>query len=152
MAFVSPSSQRAWIEIVWSIGGFFIFGSPSSQRAWIEICSRRTARSHGQVALLAEGVDRNFLTPSLYHKTNTVALLAEGVDRNQIRRRTADGNHLVALLAEGVDRNNLSQNERIVVELVALLAEGVDRNHSQGKGRPESSGSPSSQRAWIEIC
>ena len=35
----------------------------------------------GQVALLAEGVDRNLVKLNLYHIAG-VALLAEGVDRN----------------------------------------------------------------------
>ena len=34
------------------------------------------------VALLAEGVDRNFFARISYLKNGTVALLAEGVDRN----------------------------------------------------------------------
>ena len=56
------------------------------------------------VALLAEGVDRNFLDVlCIFDKP--VALLAEGVDRNLVGD---DGDVLagkVALLAEGVDRN-----------------------------------------------
>ena len=57
--------------------------SPSSRRAWIEI-GRHRWQVVGQlgVALLAEGVDRNFC--HAYHKGDPgrVALLAEGVDRN----------------------------------------------------------------------
>ena len=57
--------------------------SPSSRRAWIEI-GRHRWQVVGQlgVALLAEGVDRNFC--HAYHKgePGRVALLAEGVDRN----------------------------------------------------------------------
>ena len=34
--------------------------SPSSRRAWIEILCRRKQRGWRRVALLAEGVDRNF--------------------------------------------------------------------------------------------
>ena len=34
--------------------------SPSSQRAWIEIVRARCSNTRGSVALLAEGVDRNF--------------------------------------------------------------------------------------------
>ena len=57
-----------------------------------------------------------------------VALLAEGVDRNY------DSHHknrtqYVALLAEGVDRNIEAIVKKSVAE-VALLAEGVDRNHN----------------------
>ena len=55
--------------------------SPSSRRAWIEIALIDGAGYRGEVALLAEGVDRNAdgLPP---FKINRVALLAEGVDRN----------------------------------------------------------------------
>ena len=35
------------------------YASPSSRRAWIEIVLRRSLSSVGLVALLAEGVDRN---------------------------------------------------------------------------------------------
>ena len=145
---MSPSSRRAWIEIVWSC--------PTCRRA--------------TVALLAEGVDRNrSATP--FRSISRVALLAEGVDRNSLERRTAyirwrspssrrawieisHGNKLgfvawspssrrawieiygnglftacpiVALLAEGVDRN-IGAARGAGLLLVALLAEGVDRN------------------------
>ena len=55
--------------------------SPSSRRAWIEI--RPIGRGHAgdQVALLAEGVDRN-IGDFKGRADLTVALLAEGVDRN----------------------------------------------------------------------
>ena len=33
--------------------------SPSSRRAWIEILENHQSKRHGNVALLAEGVDRN---------------------------------------------------------------------------------------------
>ena len=55
--------------------------SPSSRRAWIEIRKVLCRPYLRRVALLAEGVDRNFL----YRYINClywVALLAEGVDRN----------------------------------------------------------------------
>ena len=80
------------------------------------------------VALLAEGVDRNFAV-----LVNTclsfVALLAEGVDRNVKRIIATPERTIVALLAEGVDRN-----------FIGKLAENKDPM------------SPSSRRAWIEIC
>ena len=55
------------------------------------------------VALLAEGVDRNWngLPCCL---CCAVALLAEGVDRNMMNTELTL-RHTVALLAEGVDRN-----------------------------------------------
>ena len=58
------------------------------------------------VALLAEGVDRNYRVAGLCSQPFYVALLAEGVDRNL---KVNDGwvkQFKVALLAEGVDRNN----------------------------------------------
>ena len=101
-----------------------------------------------RVALLAEGVDRNFC-PSSRPAPAPVALLAEGVDRNQLcygfdaqmiespssRRAWIEISMLglssaflcVALLAEGVDRNPLLRGKSYPT-WVALLAEGVDRN------------------------
>ena len=58
-----------------------------------------------RVALLAEGVDRNWSRPGSLPEVALVALLAEGVDRNKGRQQLAE-NKEVALLAEGVDRNN----------------------------------------------
>ena len=58
------------------------------------------------VALLAEGVDRNFL-PEIEGVQLCVALLAEGVDRNTRRGVAAFFVQEVALLAEGVDRNQV---------------------------------------------
>ena len=58
---------------------------------------------------------------------------------------------LVALLAEGVDRNGLDEEKGLVVT-VALLAEGVDRNPEEWGDIPLAFTSPSSRRAWIEIC
>ena len=102
---LSPSSRRAWIEIpALSRRTPRARLSPSSRRAWIEIFWRSCIRRKVEVALLAEGVDRNLSelqriprivkSPSSRRawieiltvtspKTNTsVALLAEGVDRN----------------------------------------------------------------------
>ena len=56
--------------------------SPSSRRAWIEIVLRRTMQSRKKVALLAEGVDRNTNSLEPLPLVVHVALLAEGVDRN----------------------------------------------------------------------
>ena len=79
------------------------------------------------VALLAEGVDRNYL-PSCHHWSHCVALLAEGVDRN-----LADCYLICTIMS------------------VALLAEGVDRNSEIAFSRAAAPVSPSSRRAWIEI-
>ena len=60
--------------------------SPSSRRAWIEIV-RADNQKHGrQVALLAEGVDRNRDPASNIGLLQHVALLAEGVDRNLLEK------------------------------------------------------------------
>ena len=78
--------------------------SPSSRRAWIEIISADyTKQEDLTVALLAEGVDRN-PAQQLPRRPPQVALLAEGVDRNAYSPNTVD-QQIVALLAEGVDRN-----------------------------------------------
>ena len=127
----------------------------------------------GFVALLAEGVDRNFCADS----RNGVQ---EGSPSSQrawieIRRTLPPPPCLpVALLAEGVDRNTSSYLVAPLVELspssqrawieimtcgpecdamlrVALLAEGVDRNRSRPAATATVKRSPSSQRAWIEI-
>ena len=55
--------------------------SPSSRRAWIEIRLNVQIYKNVAVALLAEGVDRNYFM--FKNKQGLiVALLAEGVDRN----------------------------------------------------------------------
>ena len=55
--------------------------SPSSRRAWIEIMTDDAKIRVESVALLAEGVDRN--TKGSHDCPGyRVALLAEGVDRN----------------------------------------------------------------------
>ena len=132
----------------------------------------------------------------MFFSVFAVALLAEGVDRNWMRW-TSTPEPAVALLAEGVDRNIADQNEALeVVEspssrrawieiggacrrpvlqnrspssrrawieigirpmrsygvYVALLAEGVDRNWSGGLKLAPAPTSPSSRRAWIEMC
>ena len=58
----------------------------------------------------------------------------------------------VALLAEGVDRNCFFDSFDNVVGVVALLAEGVDRNMIISIRKDATDWSPSSRRAWIEMC
>ena len=100
--------------------------SPSSRRAWIEMLSHRTKACVPLVALLTEGVDRNFqdlkindITPA--SPSSRRAWIEMQMYSRPPRRRQ------VALLAEGVDRNT-DVSEDGWVWLVALLAEGVDRN------------------------
>ena len=82
-----------------------------------------------QVALLAEGVDRNMIDPSGVVHVTAVALLAEGVDRNQPPPAPDD------------TPEESPSSRRAWIEItclsfipahppVALLAEGVDRNIS----------------------
>ena len=79
-----------------------------------------------------------------------VALLAEGVDRNKFSQPPPIMS-VVALLAEGVDRNKYVAPVAGALK-VALLAEGVDRNSSFSLMQAAGILSPSSRRAWIEIC
>ena len=80
-----------------------------------------------EVALLAEGVDRN---------NEYMATAGEEEWSPSSRRAWIEIHHApcssalpsVALLAEGVDRNCLTVYICIVCQVVALLAEGVDRN------------------------
>ena len=58
----SPSSRRAWIEILLLLVILYCVVSPSSRRAWIEIMSPLSLTGFELVALLAEGVDRNITT------------------------------------------------------------------------------------------
>ena len=101
--------------------------SPSSRRAWIEISPAMDSFTSHPVALLAEGVDRNCLTPMvgvrLWSSPSSRRAWIE-MDLHPVRRRP----HQVALLAEGVDRNSGRR-----CALRSVLA------------------SPSSRRAWIEI-
>ena len=78
------------------------------------------------VALLAEGVDRNW-APSSKMTVLEVALLAEGVDRN----------YVAEVMPEDVEESPSSRRAWIEIlttqysgpmRRVALLAEGVDRN------------------------
>ena len=57
-------------------------GSPSSRRAWIEILVIAAVFAAISVALLTEGVDRNLIIEDAGGQMLTVALLTEGVDRN----------------------------------------------------------------------
>ena len=78
--------------------------SPSSRRAWIEIAPGFFWASYRSVALLAEGVDRNYIKE----------VGQDGRPLSPSSRRAwieiplsimASANMQVALLAEGVDRN-----------------------------------------------
>ena len=80
-----------------------------------------------QVALLAEGVDRNRDAPLTVEADLAVALLAEGVDRNL----KVDIRHFYDSMSPSSRRawiEIMSPLSLTGLELVALLAEGVDRN------------------------
>ena len=118
-------------------------------------------------------MDRNLLYSIIAAVDPNVALLAEGVDRNikhfngvplhrlspssrrawiEILQRLAERlDNQVALLAEGVDRNLPSAWKAVKLPPVALLAEGVDRNFTVKVTISQRHASPSSRRAWIEI-
>ena len=102
-----------------------------------------------QVALLAEGVDRNTFCSQNRTAENGVALLAEGVDRNSVflrsrRRPTPSPSSRRAWIEitrhESQRHRGTSPSSRRawieilhnrvseLISLVALLAEGVDRN------------------------
>ena len=108
--------------------------SPSSRRAWIEILFCFYITPFRPVALLAEGVDRNAVVKQYEPTLLTVALLAEGVDRNMEDLAAVKGKS-VALLAEGVDRNLIGLDVVLDPANVALLAEGVDRNFLKAMSR-----------------
>ena len=147
--------------------------SPSSRRAWIEI--RRCTAAHRplpHVALLAEGVDRNFATVAQSPDCTASPSSRRAWIEMESNKSVIDESD-VALLAEGVDRNyqyrpdcghcgRSPSSRRAWIEIswslpklklphVALLAEGVDRNTSWRCTPTGLARSPSSRRAWIEI-
>ena len=123
----SPSSRRAWIEINLSYRTDNPRKSPSSRRAWIEIFNEMHKTKMRYVALLAEGVDRNYeireldkngeTSPSSRRAWIEISHGNTGCPRSAVspssrrawieitRRRVCSTSRPVALLAEGVDRN-----------------------------------------------
>ena len=123
------------------------------------------------VALLAEGVDRNWsgggmvlvLLSSPSSRRAWIEIggrrAAHQAGRSPSSRRawieiaiccTTGSGSTVALLAEGVDRNR-DERDNAKATRVALLAEGVDRNFGLVGHLHFFDGSPSSRRAWIEM-
>ena len=148
--------------------------SPSSRRAWIEIVSPERQKGGNAVALLAEGVDRNWLVQAVsvhgglspssrraWIEMWPMRLCSDLINWSPSSRRAwieiawplgSGPRTNVALLAEGVDRNILTRWAVVSPSRVALLAEGVDRNLSDPVCGDPGLLSPSSRRAWIEIC
>ena len=125
----SPSSRRAWIEIMAKAKCLPPLRSPSSRRAWIEIALQTTTWHRKRVALLAEGVDRNT------HKNGTLG----GEDASPSSRRAWIEIDLDALYLRCFRGSPSSRRAWIEIfralssstaAMVALLAEGVDRNIS----------------------
>ena len=78
--------------------------SPSSRRAWIEIQKSLRRNNDGNVALLAEGVDRNSTNyQNCHNRAVSPSSRRAWIEIQKSLRRNNDGD--VALLAEGVDRN-----------------------------------------------
>ena len=115
--------------------------SPSSQRAWIEMISGSRRTSARSVALLAEGVDRNESGKRIV-STFAVALLAEGVDRNSKWFESYTGTLTSPSSQRAWIEITSARRSWQRWGRVALLAEGVDRNHNainileQGGSRP----------------
>ena len=80
----SPSTRRAWIEIIYEVLPAILELSPSTRRAWIEIKLSLNAAVDSPVALHPEGVDRNLIHDYFFAKSLDVALHPEGVGRTQI--------------------------------------------------------------------
>ena len=79
--------------------------SPSSRRAWIEIGVSGRYANHHQVALLAEGVDRNnAYADGIQHLIGSPSSRRAWIEI--AGKRLSAGRGEVALLAEGVDRNH----------------------------------------------
>ena len=79
-----------------------------------------------------------------------VALLAEGVDRNW-KSWTRFTTHYMSPSSRRAWIEITSELKTILVTVVALLAEGVDRNFGLTLTALVFFASPSSRRAWIEI-
>ena len=115
--------------------------SPSSRRAWIEIRNQARPATRGIVALLAEGVDRNFFDRAKAALQKQVALLAEGVDRNDCPRCTIE-RPCRSPSSRRAWIEIMNEDGQLVLKWVALLAEGVDRNSYRPYSATIKSGRP----------
>ena len=128
----------------------FPTASPSSRRAWIEISSHSPLRNLQKVAHRPGGVDIKLLCEQSGVQGQGVALLAEGVDRNFHRDLSQLVNvlspssrrawiEIAQCISEEGGKYGSPSSRRAWIEIggspdradlrrVALLAEGVDRN------------------------
>ena len=109
VALLAEGVDRNGVEdqLLWTVAGL----SPSSRRAWIEILQDMDSGLLVWVALLAEGVDRNCTMP---RSTPTLARSPSSrrawIEISAVRAAVFVS--VVALLAEGVDRNQKGQAEK----------------------------------------
>ena len=124
--------------------------SPSSRRAWIEIAGFAYCFELPLVALLAEGVDRN------WHRALRCAVLRSSPSSRRAWIEIFNEMHktkmrYVALLAEGVDRNyEIRELDKNGETSPSSRRAWIEISHGN-TGCPRSAVSPSSRRAWIEI-
>ena len=123
---MSPSTRRAWIEIKQSKRAQRPSVSPSTRRAWIEILRLPKTKRHRE-------------SPSTRRAWIEITVSPVQVDVQN-----------VALHPEGVDRNPNLYDIPLDPE-VALHPEGVDRNEVLPPPYNYDNASPSTRRAWIEI-
>ena len=146
--------------------------SPSSRRAWIEILNRRLRFRPQRVALLAEGVDRNKLCTvkgqdELWSPSSRRAWIEIRSDkcRRKIYLPSPSSRRAWIEICLSVYKSaqfrspssrrawiEMGMTRKVLMpRIVALLAEGVDRNIAIIVLIVLSAMSPSSRRAWIEI-
>ena len=123
--------------------------SPSSQRAWIEIFLAGTIVVLEVVALLAEGVDRNFVVPVSYHTTAGspssqrawIEISLHSYDCAEVVSPSSQRAWIEIWIARWMEprRPPSPSSQRAWIEI------------GQRPGRFYFPESPSSQRAWIEI-
>ena len=125
---LSPSSRRAWIEII------FCFGP---------VCGK-------VVALLAEGVDRNCTREwYIYLQKRSPSSRRAWIEME--RFCAISHTVVVALLAEGVDRNSGWHPERHLLSGSPSSRRAWIEIRIFTESPPRLSRSPSSRRAWIEM-
>ena len=123
--------------------------SPSSRRAWIEIVCGQVLDNYNCVALLAEGVDRNAqnmraVTACRWSPSSRRAWIEITFARCRCPLGGSPSSRRAWI-------EICTDAQTAVQRPVALLAEGVDRNITLYSASVMAPMSPSSRRAWIEI-